>query len=199
MRKRARSNWQRNCGMKRGLFEMSRRKQLNSSINSAILTALVVIGTSAAAQIDFEAAEKSLKKSINGAAFEMLSGTSSDRYEYSEVALEQCSLKWIEQRDTFDSGHRTLREVVLTTVPLAVINDKSLRADRLKNGGYVVALQTKGLESQIMTRVRRQWGDQPETQTTGVSSSSGWYFKDRATAETVSKTIAWLVRACRSN
>ncbi len=199
MRKRAPLSWQRNCAAKRELFEMIRRKQLNASVRSAIVTALVAIGTSAAAQVDFEAAEKSLKKSINGTVFEMRSGTSSERHEYSDLALEQCSLKWIERRDTYDSGQRTLREVVQTTVPLGELNGKTLRADRLKNGGYVVALQTRGLENQIMTRVQTEWRGQPETRNTGVGSSSGWYFRDRGAAETVSTTIARLVRACRSN
>jgi hypothetical protein len=156
----------------------------------SILLALSVTGAYAVlAQVEVKREQKILRDSINGSAFEMMSGGSSERYRYDGVSLEGCALKWNEEHETRNSGQRVIKEVIETTVPLEAIDEKQAKPNSLKNGGYLVSLVTKGLENQILTRQRTQWGDEPEAVTTGVTSGRGLYFANRQAAETVSEYL----------
>src|SRR5689334_21687467 len=112
------------------------------------LTVLTAEASIAVPQAESRQPQKVLQDSINGSTFEMVNGASSERYVYDAVNLEKCALKWTEEHETWESGKRTFREVTETTAPLDVIDEKQMTPNKLKNGGYVVSLQTKGLENQ---------------------------------------------------
>ena len=172
---------------------------LSVTFRLSFLTASLVIVVFVSLAQDRSKEEKVLQDSINGGSVEMTAGSSVDRYMYDGVSLQGCAFKWTEQHETYESGKRIIKELIESTVSLDLIDEKQVNAGSLKNGGYLVSLQTRDRKNQILTREQTQWGDDPESQTTGITSGRGLYFGTHQTAETVSRTIAGLVRACRNN
>jgi hypothetical protein len=138
-----------------------------------------------------------LQAAINDSAFETKTGERLESYKYNDLHFERCSLKWTEKHEISERDQRTLAEFTETIVPLELIDANAIRADKLKDSGFIVSLITKDLRPEIVSRQRMQWGGDPATESTGAATGVAFYFRDREVAEKASKAITSLVRACQ--
>ena len=147
-------------------------------------------------QSDVDEHVKLLRNAIDGRTFEMKSAGTTEEYKYDRVNFEQCSLRWTEDHKSREGTRLTLREFSETTVSLDVLDIRAVRSEKLKVSGFQVSLVTKGLKPGFFTRQRLQWGDEPVTESQGISTGAAFYFGDRETADNVSKAIIALARSC---
>src|SRR5687768_1553292 len=80
--------------------------------------------------------ERLLKDAIDGSVFETGKKDSSGKYEiyrYDGLDVDDCLLRWREDRQVYEARRRTLREQLEISVPLSIINIGSIRPDRIGN------------------------------------------------------------------
>ena len=139
---------------------------------------------------------RTLQGLVNGSKLETGRGTQTEQYYYHSLRLEDCSLKWTEEREVREAGKRTLAEISETSAPLAVVDLAAIRISGSKNSGYLVPLLTKGLKLGFVTRHRTVFGADSERATTGISTGSGFYFESREVAQKVARGISSVARLC---
>lgn len=148
-------------------------------------------------QADRQDTIRTLLDAINGSAFEAPSGDAVETYKYQDARLDQCTLSWTEEYEKHESNRRTLAEFKAITIDLTLLDVGAIRADRLKTSGFLVGLTTRGLKPGFVHKERVQWGDEPVTESTGVATGAGFYFREGETARSVSKALAALARSCQ--
>lgn len=141
-----------------------------------------------------------LSSLISGKTFERGRKESTGKYElykYDGYRSEGCNIQWNETHQVFQNGKQTFLTVQTVSVQLGTIDPTSLSTSRYETG-FLVSLNTLGLEPLIKAKVKTTYEDLTEDNSIGLTSGYGFYLSSNVEATKLFAELKKRTKLCKS-
>lgn len=124
-------------------------------------------------------------------------GNGYDAYKYEAFQYEGCEIGWIETRESFGSDAPLLKETQSVRVPLALLDQASVREDKVGKSAYVVSFTTLNQKTEIRMRLLPSAQESNESLGLGLASGAGVYFESAVVAKRMANTLIRSINYCQ--
>ncbi len=120
-----------------------------------------------------------------------------DSYKYEAFRFDVCSMGWRETHEAFEAETFLSKESQELKIPLSMLDQASVRVDKIGKTSYLVSFTTLNLKPAIVANARSTYQDRSEEEHSSLSSGYGIYFQSDAIARRVGKSLVLSIRSCQ--
>lgn len=120
-----------------------------------------------------------------------------DSYKYESFHLEGCEVGWIETRESLGADAPLLKETQLVRIPLARLDQASVREDKVGKSAFVVSFTTRKQKPEIRMSLLSSAQDPSDNLGLALSSGAGVYFESAVVAKRAANTLIRSVNYCQ--
>jgi hypothetical protein len=116
-----------------------------------------------------------------------------DAYKYDAFRYEGCDAGWVETHESSDDGVSLRKEAQWVMVPLARLDQSSVREDKIGKSVFLVSFTTLKQKPEIGMRLQ----EPTDNLASAFASGAGLYFESEVVAKRVANTLVRSINYCQ--